>query len=62
MPDRGPADPSVGRAPAAPGAAVKQAISFATRGYFADPDGFLREVCFNPFFPPDENGSVRLPE
>lgn len=32
------------------------------RGYFADPDGFLWEVCFNPFFPLDENGFVRLPE
>ncbi len=32
------------------------------RGYFADPDGFLWEVCFNPFFPLDENGFVTLPE
>lgn len=32
------------------------------RGYFADPDGVLWEVCFNPFFPLDENGFVRLPE
>ncbi|MBK6630115.1 MAG: VOC family protein [Betaproteobacteria bacterium] len=32
------------------------------RGYFADPDGFLWEACFNPFFPLDENGFVRLPE
>lgn len=31
------------------------------RGYFADPDGFLWEVCFNPFFPLDENGFVQLP-
>jgi catechol 2,3-dioxygenase-like lactoylglutathione lyase family enzyme len=31
------------------------------RGYFADPDGFLWEVCFNPFFPLDENGFIRLP-
>jgi len=31
------------------------------RGYFADPDGFLWEVCFNPFFPLDENGHVQLP-
>ena len=31
------------------------------RGYFADPDGFLWEVCFNPFFPLDENGFVKLP-
>ncbi len=32
------------------------------RGYFADPDGFHWEVCFNPFFPLDENGFVQLPE
>lgn len=32
------------------------------RGYFADPDGFLWEVCWNPFFPLDEHGYVQLPE
>ena len=31
------------------------------RGYFADPDGFLWEVCFNPFFSLDEHGFVVLP-
>lgn len=31
------------------------------RGYFADPDGFLWEVCWNPFFPLDEHGTVCLP-
>ena len=31
------------------------------RGYFADPDGFLWEVCWNPFFPLDEQGHVSLP-
>ena len=31
------------------------------RGYFADPDGFLWEVCFNPFFPLDADGFVQLP-
>ena len=31
------------------------------RGYFADPDGFLWEVCFNPFFPLDAQGHVQLP-
>ena len=31
------------------------------RGYFADPDGFLWEVCFNPFFPVDEAGFIHLP-
>ncbi|MBI4741470.1 MAG: VOC family protein [Betaproteobacteria bacterium] len=32
------------------------------RGYFADPDGFLWEVCWNPFFPLDEKGYVQLPD
>lgn len=31
------------------------------RGYFADPDGFLWEVCFNPFMPLDAEGFVKLP-
>lgn len=30
------------------------------RGYFADPDGFLWEVCYNPFFPLDEQSFVQL--
>jgi hypothetical protein len=32
------------------------------RGYFADPDGFLWEVCCNPVFPLDAQGRVQLPE
>lgn len=30
-------------------------------GYFADPDGHLWEVAFNPFFPLDDTGRVVLP-
>lgn len=30
-------------------------------GYFADPDGHLWEVVWNPFFPFGENGQVRVP-
>ena len=30
-------------------------------GYFADPDGHLWEVAWNPHFPLDADGSVRLP-
>lgn len=30
-------------------------------GYFADPDGFLWEVAWNPGFPMAADGSVRLP-
>ena len=31
-------------------------------GYFADPDGHLWEVAFNPFFPLDEQGRLHLPD
>jgi uncharacterized glyoxalase superfamily protein PhnB len=31
-------------------------------GYFADPDGFLWEVAWNPFFPIAEDGAIRIPE
>ena len=32
------------------------------RGYFADPDGFLWEVCYNPFFLLDKRGFIQLPQ
>lgn len=28
--------------------------------YFADPDDYLWEVAYNPFFPFDENGNLKL--
>jgi uncharacterized protein len=28
--------------------------------YFTDPDGFLWEVAYNPFFPFDESGNLKL--
>lgn len=31
-------------------------------GYFADPDGHVWEVAFNPFWSVDEQGHVDLPE
>ena len=30
-------------------------------GYFADPDGHVWEVAFNPFFPLDADGRLQLP-
>ncbi len=30
-------------------------------GYFADPDGHLWEVCWNPHFPLDDDGHVLVP-
>jgi len=31
-------------------------------GYFSDPDGFLWEVAWNPFFPIAEDGSIQISE
>ncbi len=31
-------------------------------GYFADPDGFLWEVAWNPFFLIAENGAIQIPD
>ncbi|HTB22174.1 MAG TPA: VOC family protein [bacterium] len=31
-------------------------------GYFADPDGHLWEVAWNPFIAFDENGNLKLPD
>lgn len=31
-------------------------------GYFADPDGHLWEVAWNPFIELDENGALRFPK
>jgi uncharacterized glyoxalase superfamily protein PhnB len=31
-------------------------------GYFADPDGHLWEIAYNPFMPLDADGRVALPK
>jgi predicted lactoylglutathione lyase len=31
-------------------------------GYFADPDGFVWEVAWNPHFPLDAQGRIQLPD
>ena len=31
-------------------------------GHFADPDGFVWEIAWNPGFPIAEDGSIRLPD
>jgi uncharacterized protein len=41
--------------------AAEEAFWGGYSGYFADPDGFLWEVAFNPFFPLAEDGSLRIP-
>jgi uncharacterized glyoxalase superfamily protein PhnB len=39
-----------------------QEIFFGRHGFFADPDGFLWEVAWNPSFPMTEDGSIELPD
>jgi hypothetical protein len=31
-------------------------------GYFSDPDGFLWEIAWNPGFPTDADGNIKLPD
>jgi hypothetical protein len=31
-------------------------------GYFSDPDGFLWEIAWNPGFPMDADGNIKLPD
>ncbi len=31
-------------------------------GYFRDPDGYLWEIAYNPFWPLDEHGRPQLPK
>lgn len=31
-------------------------------GHFADPEGFVWEIAWNPFFPLGEDGSLQLPD
>lgn len=41
---------------------AQEALWNGYSGYFSDPDGFLWEVAWNPFFPIAKDGSIRIPE
>ncbi|HUO14058.1 MAG TPA: VOC family protein [Verrucomicrobiae bacterium] len=41
---------------------AKDAFWGGYSGYFSDPDGFLWEVAWNPFFPIAADGAIRIPE
>jgi len=59
------ADAVLAEARAAGGKLVKPAQNASWgvySGYFSDPDGFLWEVAWNPFFKIAENGTIRLSE
>lgn len=65
VPNENDVDRLIAEAVAAGGKLIKageRAAWGGFRGYFADPDGFLWEVCHNPFFPLDENGYIVLPK
>jgi uncharacterized protein len=38
-----------------------QEIFFGRHGFFADPEGYLWEVAWNPSFPMADDGSIELP-
>jgi catechol 2,3-dioxygenase-like lactoylglutathione lyase family enzyme len=55
----------LGEAEAAGGRIIKPAQDVfwgGHSGYFADPDGHLWEVAWNPFFPLAEDGAMKLPD
>ena len=39
-----------------------QEVFFGRHGFFADPDGFVWEIAWNPSFPIAANGSIELPD
>ena len=57
-------DSVLAEAAAAGATIVKEAqeIFFGRHGFFADPDGFLWEVAWNPSFPMAADGSIELPD
>jgi uncharacterized protein len=65
VPSEGEVDAVMARAEAAGANILKQAANTfwgGYDGYFADPDGHIWEIAFNPFWELDEDGRVRLPD
>ena len=56
-------DSSLEAAVAAGGTITKPGteLPFGYGGYFADPDGYPWEVCYNPGFPIGEDGRIMIP-
>ena len=61
--EEGQVDSVLAEAAEAGATIVKEAqeIFFGRHGFFADPDGFLWEVAWNPSFPMGADGSIELP-
>jgi predicted lactoylglutathione lyase len=65
VPSEAEVDAMMARAGAAGASILKQAAKTfwgGYDGYFADPDGHVWEVAFNPLWELDEDGRVRLPD
>lgn len=65
LPSEDAVDVMMARAEASGARVLKQAAKTfwgGYNGYFADPDGHVWEVAFNPFWELDEDGRVKLPE
>ena len=62
--EEGQVDSVLAEAAEAGATIVKEAqeIFFGRHGFFADPDGFLWEVAWNPSFPMAPDGSIELPD
>jgi catechol 2,3-dioxygenase-like lactoylglutathione lyase family enzyme len=62
--EEGQVDSVLAEAAEAGATIVKEAqqIFFGRHGFFADPDGFLWEVAWNPSFPMDADGTIELPD
>ena len=62
--EEGQVDSVLNEAARAGATIVKEAqeIFFGRHGFFADPDGYLWEVAWNPSFPMDADGSIELPD
>ena len=62
--EKGQVDSVLKEAAEAGATIVKEAkeIFFGRHGFFADPDGLLWEVAWNPSFPNAADGSIELPD
>ncbi|WP_088347861.1 MULTISPECIES: VOC family protein [Rhodomicrobium] len=64
LPDEAGVDEVMARAEAVGARILKRpqkAFWGGYHGYFADPDGHVWEIAYNPFMPVDETGAVTLP-
>jgi uncharacterized protein len=62
--EEGQVDSVLAEAAEAGATIVKEAqeVFFGRHGFFADPDGFLWEVAWNPSFPMAADGRIELPD